>query len=384
MLLRILVRAGFSVTFAPMFLSHDGPYTQALNALRVRTLAAPQWTSLEAVVDAFAPRSDVLILSRAPVASKVFERIRRVAPATKILFDTVDLHFLRMEREAALSGNPADTEEARRMRDVELGLVRRADVTTVVSSYERRILRRLIPRARISLIPVMREIPLGAPAVIEHNRWQSLRLPRLLRRFKNPAADHVPAFETRRDIAFVGSYGHRPNVDGVLWFCREVWPLVLRRGFTGHFIVVGPEAPPEIEALASDTVEIRGHVADLGALFDACRLSVAPLRYGGGVKGKIVSSMSHGVPVVATKIAAEGMGLRSGRNILVADEPAAIADEIVRLYVDPVLWERLSRNAYAEFVDRFSEEAGAKVIVPLLDRLVARKRGTGTRPKLIR
>ena len=351
----------------------------------MRTLAAPQWASLEAVVDAFAPRSDVLILSRAPVASKVFEQIRRVAPATKILFDTVDLHFLRMEREAALNGNPADTEEARRMRDVELGLVRRADATVVVSSYERRILRRLIPRARVSLIPVMREIPARGPDSRRANRWQVLRLPRLLRRLKRPAADHVPAFETRRDIVFVGSYGHRPNVDGVLWFCREVWPLVLRRGFPGRFIVVGPEAPPEIEALASDTIEIRGHVPDLGALFDACRLSVAPLRYGGGVKGKIVSSMSYGVPTVATKIAAEGMGLRHRRDILVAEKPDAMADLIVKLYGDAVLWERLSRNAYAEFVDRFSEEAGAKVIVPLLDRLVASKRRRAARlKKLIR
>ena len=142
----------------------------------------------------------------------------------------------------------------------------------------------------------------------------------------------------------------------------------------GRFIVVGPEAPPEIAALASDTIEIRGHVADLGALFDACMLSVAPLRYGGGVKGKIVSSMSYGVPVVATTIAAEGMGLRHGRDILIADKPDAIAEQIVRLHGDPVLWQRLSRNAYAEFVERFSEEAGAKVIVPLLDRLIARKR----------
>ena len=242
-LLRILTRAGFGVTFAPMFLTHDGSYTDALNALGVRTLAAPQWTSLDAVIDAFAPRSDVIVLSRAPVASKLYDRIRRMAPAAKILFDTVDLHFLRMEREAALNGSRADAEEARRMREVELGLVRRADATTVVSSYEHRLLRKLMPRARVHWIPVMREIPTGAPATVEHNRWQALQLPRMLRRLRRPLADHVPGFDTRRDVVFVGSYGHRPNVDGILWFCREVWPQVLRRGFPGRFIVVGPEVP---------------------------------------------------------------------------------------------------------------------------------------------
>lgn len=113
---------------------------------------------------------------------------------------------------------------------------------------------------------------------------------------------------------------------------------------------------------------------DLATLFDSCRLSVAPLRYGAGVKGKIVSSLSHGVPVVSTSIAAEGMELRDGRDILIGDEPDAIADRIVRLYGDRRLWRRLSRNGYEQFVRRFSVEAGTKAIVALVDALVAERR----------
>lgn len=373
MLLRILARAGFSVTFAPASLLHDGSYTHALNALGVATLAAPHWPSLETAIDALAPRNDVLILSRAPVAAMVFDQARRVAPATKILFDTVDLHFLRMQREAALAGDEAAMGKAREMQTVELDLIRRADATIVVSRYEQDFLRELIPDAQVHCIPVLREIPPRPAGTLGWRHFCS-GLPGKLGQLGRALAHSVPDFGTRRDIVFIGGYLHRPNVDAMLWFCREVWPLVLRRGFSGRLIVTGSDVPAELSALASETIEIRGYVADLATLFDSSRLSVAPLRYGGGIKGKIVSSLSYGVPVVATSIGAEGMGLRDERDILIADEPDAIADQIVRLYDDPRLWRRLSRNGYEQFVRRFSERAGSKMILALADRLVPERR----------
>ncbi len=376
LLLQILVRAGFDVTFAPAPLTHDGRYTEALNALGITTLAAPRWTSLENVIEACAPRTDVLILSRAPVASQVFGHARRVAPATKILFDTVDLHFLRMEREAALTGDDAAMGVAREMRRTELDLVRRADATIVVSRYEEKILHEVLPSSRVRCIPVLREIP-PYPAGVPQWQRRLAHLPGVLGRIGRALAHDVPPLGSRRDIVFVGGYEHRPNIDAMLWFCRDVWPLVLRKGFSGRLIVVGPDVPPELSALASDTIDIRGYVANLAALFDSCRLSIAPLRYGAGVKGKIVSSMSHGVPVVATSIAVEGMALRDGRDILIADAPGVIADRIVALYDDPRLWRRLSRNSYEQFIRRFSVEAGARTIVRLMDRLVAERRRDG-------
>ncbi len=128
--------------------------------------------------------------------------------------------------------------------------------------------------------------------------------------------------------------------------------------------------PPELLALASDQIEVRGYVPDLAALFDVCRLSVAPLRYGGGIKGKVVSSLSHGVPVVATSIAAEGMGLTHQQNVLIADDPDAMADEIVRLYGDPHLWQRLSASEYEAFLNTFSETAGASKVLAVFDGLI--------------
>jgi O-antigen biosynthesis protein len=343
--LRILTSAGFKVTFVPADLADAGRYTRALNDLGISTPTAPEWSSLEAAVETLAAASDILLLYRAPIATRIFDLARRVAPAARIVFHPVDLHFLRMEREAALIGGQMEADAARATRAVELDLIRRTDATIVVSSYEAGLLAKLAPQPVVHQIPIMRETPRRATS--------------------------LPGPAMRKDFLFIGGYRHRPNVDALLWFVSKVWPRVQAKGFQDRFLIVGSHVPDEIAALVSDKIEVRGHVADLASLFDACRLSIAPLRYGGGIKGKIVTSLSHGVPVVGTSIAAEGMGLRHKENILVADKPRAMANDIVRLYGDADLWQRLSSNGYTAFLDKFSEASGGARLLAVFDGLMA-------------
>ena len=345
--LRILVEAGFEVTFAPYNLWKSGSYGADLNLLGVETLFRPPWWSINRVIDKIAPRSDVVLLYRGGVAGRLFDRVRRAAPSAKILFHPVDLSFLRMQRQADVSGDRALAGEAEAVRVTELSLIARADATIVVSAQEKDLLRQLQPNAVVHHIPILRETP------------------------PPPSA----GFQSRRDFLFVGGFDHTPNVDAMNWFVREVWPLVRARGFGDRFIIAGSEMPGEILALASDRIEVRGHVRDLAPLFAACRLSIAPLRYGAGVKGKIVSSLSFGVPVVATSIAAEGMGLRHGDDILVADAPEAMADHIIGLYGDEHLWRRLSSRGYQAFQDNFSLASGGPKVVAVVDGLVAARHG---------
>ena len=366
--LRVLTAAGFHLTFAEPHLADAGPYTRALTALGIDCLLAPEWGSLDDVIRRAAPQADILLLYRGGVANVVFDLARQVAPAAKIVFHPVDLHFLRLEREATISRDPAAATDAERMRELELSLIRRADAAIVVSSYEAALLREIAPGATVHHIPIMRATPMPPPGFLGWRRFCARRgggLAALARRGLGPGK--------RRDIVFIGGYRHRPNVDAMLWFTREIWPLVLAAGFRDRLILAGSYMPPEISALASDTIEIRGQVADLPALFDACRLSIAPLRYGGGVKGKIVSSLSLGLPVVATSMAAEGMALRDGENILIADEPAAFARQIMRLYGDARLWRRLSARGFAAFRENFSEDATGPKVVAVFDGLMARR-----------
>jgi len=344
----------------------------------IATCEVPEFASLAAVIERLAANSDVLLIFRAPVAEQVVDLARRVAPLTPILLHTVDLHFLRMHREATLSGDEAAAAIAMEMRATELNLIARVDATIVVSSYEKELLDNLVPGAKVHHIPIIREVPQlpAAPG------WRGL-LERSLARLRgrdNAATDHlVWTFEKRRDLLFIGNYLHQPNVDAVLWFARAVWPRVLAHGFRDRLIIAGPYAPATISGLASDRIKILGHVGDLGSLFAACRLSVAPLRYGGGAKGKIVTSLSYGVPVVATTLAIEGMGLTPENDVLVADTPDRLADQIVRLYSDSFLWQQLSTAGYKTFASTFSEAASAPTLLALLDSFVAPtpRRGIG-------
>jgi glycosyltransferase involved in cell wall biosynthesis len=346
--LQILSRSGFSVTFATFNMENAGHYTRALNDLGIRTLMAPEWPSLLAVIETFAPQSDIVLLYRAPVAGQLFDLARRSAPAAKIIFHPVDLHFLRMQRGAAVSGNPAELKAAQDMRTLELDLIARADATIVVSEYEIGLLQQLLPEAVVYQIPILRE----APA-------------------RPQPFDRGPNFESRRDFLFIGCYLHAPNGDAVQWFVQDIWPKLQRKDFPDRFVVAGSGITEQIAALASEKIVVRGYVEDLAPLFAACRMSVAPIRYGGGIKGKIVSSLSYGVPVVATSIAAEGMGLRPDEDILIADDPDLMAEQMMRLYHDADLWQRLSANGYQVFQDRFSLAAGAGKVLPVFDGLVA-------------
>jgi O-antigen biosynthesis protein len=370
--LQILTRAGFDVTLVPADLDARGAYGETLNALGVKTLAAPEWTSLDAAIETFAPRSDLLVLALAQVARRVFDRARKVAPTAKILFYTVDLHFLRRKRQAELSGSEADKAAALAMRKIELDLIARADATVVVSSYERNLLRRLVPEASVHHLPILREPPrLTFRQRLHWSARSSCRRLGMPGRWLN--AQDLDR-QGRSAMLFLGSYLHVPNVDAVQWFVGEVWPLLQARGFSRRFIIAGSDMQEKIAALASDMIEVKPNVRDLAPLYAGCRLSLAPLRYGAGAKGKIVSSFSYRVPVVATSIAAEGMGLRDEESVLIADAPADMADAILRLFADDDLWQRLSENGYRLFMSQFSLEAGESELLTLVDRLVASAR----------
>lgn len=348
--LRILKSFGYRVLFAPENLVHAGRYSAMLQRIGVQVLYAPFWMGMDQLLEAWGPRLDHVLVYRAPVAEAVYDRVRRHAPRAKVIFDTVDLHFLRLQREAELAGDEEAKRAAERMKKLELELVRKADATIVLSRFEMDLLRELTPDAKLFEIPIVREVP---------------------------PASSVP-FEQRQDIVFVGGFEHQPNVDAVQWFVEEVVPRLQARGFNGRFVVVGSSMPAHIKALERPGVIMRGFVQDLEAFFSTIRLSVAPLRYGAGLKGKVISSLSYGVPVVATPVAVEGGGFSDGENVLVADDPDRMADRILQLYTDAALWQRISAGGSRFFQDNFSVKAVAGKLNALLNS-VSRRRGSFAR-----
>ena len=279
------------------------------------------------------PKLDAVLLCRLPVASQYLDVIRQNCPAAKIAYDTVDLHYIREQRAATLTGNKRLHRHAARSRRRELDAVSRSDVTLVVSQEEKQTLARELPGTRVEVL-------------------------------SNIHATHGRriGFDGRRDLLFVGGFGHPPNADAMQWFADEILPLLLAEepGLILH--VVGDIDDASRRALARDGLAIHGRVGDIEPLMQSCRVSVAPLRFGAGVKGKVNQAMSHGLPVVVTSIAAEGMFLADGANALIADDAMGFAQAVLRLYRDPGLWLHLSDGALENVRAHFSVEQARETL----------------------
>ncbi len=336
-LMRLLRADGDRVDFLPDDRAEAGEHTEALHGLGVTVHASaepyPHWFARHL------RDYDVLIVSRYHLAEFLIPLARQIAPALHVVLDTVDLHHLREAREADLHGDRRLRRLAAITRKRELQAAAAADVTWVVSPVEAELLRGALPTARVEVLPNLHE------------------------------AEDAPApFLRRSGLLFVGGARHPPNVDAVRWLLAEIFPRVHAQlpGCALHIVGEGmPEAVTGNAPLV-DGVQLHGHVPDLGPLLAQCRVGLAPLRFGAGVKGKINLCMAAGMPVVATSCAAEGMHLRDGDDLLVADAAEAFADAAVRLHGDAALWMRLARAGSDNVRRYFSFEAARATIAASL------------------
>lgn len=344
-LMKILVDLGYEVVFVPSDLLVLGHYTEAVRALGVRCLSADDIGSVEAHLQAEGATYTHALLCRAPIAALYIGQIRAHAPGARIILNTSDLHYLRDVREAELAGDPAQLEAALRWKAHELSIIRACDHCIVMSDHELRILQHELPGSDIHLVPLMFvDIP-----------------------------GRAAGFAARKDMLFIGGFPHPPNVDAVVWFCERIWPLVRPRLPAVRVHLIGNKPSDAVHALgAIEGVNVVGYVEDLKPWFDGVRMSIAPLRYGAGIKGKLGTSLSFGVPSVATTIAVEGMGIRDGEQALVADDEASFADAVVRLYTDEALWEHVSVEGLRFVTDTYSLDAGLRRVDAFLNLVEAR------------
>jgi O-antigen biosynthesis protein len=187
-------------------------------------------------------------------------------------------------------------------------------------------------------------------------------------------------FARRRDICFLGGYRHAPNVDAARYFVARIFPRIRAADPTICFIIAGANATREVHALAGGGVEVLGAVPDLRDLFDRVRVFVCPLRVGAGVKGKVLSALAHGVPVVTTSVGLEGSGLEPDRHVLVADEPADFAAKTLLLHRDPAAWKRLSAAGPKIVAEAFSPAGGARILSEAIERAFRHKLGLDDEP----
>ena len=306
-----LVRLKFAVAFGAYAGDRaTGPYEDTLQQMGVEVLIGPQ--AIREYLEEVGERLNVCILCR-PGGAEYLSEVRSRSPLAVVFYDTVDLHFVRERRRAEVERSPAAEASAEHFRVVELDAVRLADATIAVTDVERGIIESEVPSATVHVIPIIHRVSCG-----------------------------TAPFLRREGMVFVGNFGHQPNIDGVLYFVREILPLVRLRLPAVRLHVVGDNAPETVLALAGDAVIIEGWIPDLRLMLEQCRVAVAPLRYGAGLKGKVGESMAAGLPVVCTTIAVEGMPVLDGRDVLIADKPADFATKVADVYECEALWRAIS------------------------------------------
>jgi GT2 family glycosyltransferase len=336
-LIKLFQAIDYNVVFVPHNYFRSEPYTSILQRMGVEvvygTESAP--SPADAVRERL-PLVDLAWVSRPEIGAHWLPILRERA-GLPVIYDTVDLHYVRVKRELELkqTKDPVLWDKWREERDEELSVVRGADLTIVTADGERNILASE-GIENVSIVPTMHNI-------IERKK---------------------PFGETD-GLLFIGGYQHPPNPDAAIWLCREIMPLVWAEIPGVKLTLLGSNPPDTIRELQSDRVSVTGYLPDVTPFFERARVFVAPLRFGAGIKAKVGHAFGFGLPTVTTSIGAEGFGIVDGEDALIADDAAAFAGAVVRAYRDETLWQRLSAGAVRR-IEPYTPEAIGKRLPTLV------------------
>lgn len=356
-LIETLLAAGWAVTFVGEDATGGERYARLLRQMGVVTWAGAEsrWACDDYLADPLrliaAGHFDVALLTFWNIAEAYTLPIRSLSPRTRVIVDSVDLHFLRRARgrfgwEADdRSGGVLDDAYGRELAR-ELNAYAAADGVLTVSRKEAEIINDFVADPVLAhAVPDLEDVP----------------------------PSPVPPDE-RRGMVFLGNFRHNPNVAAVEFLCREILPRLNPATLTDHPVsIVGNDLGPEVAALGRGLPGVRpvGWVPSPVPYLHRTRLSLIPLPYGAGTKRKLIQALLSGTPSVSTTIGAEGLGLRAEEHLLVADDPAAFAAAIERLLGDAALWGRLADAGRAHIAALHGRDAIAARFLAVLDAILA-------------
>lgn len=337
-----LCAVGYEVVFAPTDMNPTAPYLAELQALGAEVVTRENgYAHAHNYIREKGGRFGTFYFIRLDVAEALLTAAREAAPDARIIFHTPDLYSLRENRGAALSGSSKERKIAEQTKAREAAIMRAVDRVVLVSSAEVPHVQDIVSSDSISVFPALYSSVVSNP----------------------------PGYRERRHLFFLGGFAHTPNISAVKWFVDAIWPAIHAALPEAEFHIIGAEAPEDIVRLGERPgVRFIGYVADLAPALAIYRLSVVPLLYGAGIKGKLGTAMGAGVPSVVTTIAAEGMNVTDGVHALVRDEPSAFAQAVVWLYQDKAVWEKVARGGRALVEENFGDAANQASFLRLLDR----------------
>ncbi|HUK10305.1 MAG TPA: glycosyltransferase, partial [Stellaceae bacterium] len=340
--IKILLSRGYVVKFCPHNGWIDPVYGPRLQELGVEVLHG-LLASVRGLRGWLADSQngiDTVILCRPEVAQNYLATIR-AATRARVIYYGHDVHFSRLLLEHKISGNPATLAVATKSRDMEIDAWRRADCVIYPSEEEVAVVRAEVPTA-----VVRRVIPYAYETF----------------------ADDGITLAGRSGVLFVAGFVHPPNVDAARWLVSEIMPLVWKQRPDVTLFLVGSNPDQAVLALASDRTQVTGWVSDddLASYYRRARVSVVPLRFGAGIKGKVVDSLRRSLPLVTTSIGIQGMpGL--GKIVGVGDSPSDLAAGILRLLRSDADWLTQARAQLAYAKENFTRETMAEQLISAIE-----------------
>ncbi|RDC54752.1 glycosyltransferase [Pedobacter chinensis] len=336
-IIEILISLNYHVIFVPNDGLKKNGYFEKLTNIGVEVLY--RFPNRNSMINLLLNKLDLIDVAWIckPQNNKEFEFLFSYNSKMKWIYDTIDLHFVREEREAALLNDAKIKQSASETKEQELAFAKAADITIAITTDEKEILQHYGIKKTV-VIPNIH--------IAQENK-------------------HFVPFEERSGLIFIGGYAHKPNIDAVIYLSNEIMPLVWLKNPTIKLTLLGSNPSKEVMDLASEKIEVTGYVEDVSGYFNNSRVFVAPLRFGAGMKGKIGQSLSFALPIVTSEIGAEGIGLVQGRDYLLAATADEFASHILRLYEDKTLWNDIS-NASKELIKSYHPDRIKPVINSIL------------------
>ena len=344
-----LKRLGFDVHFAPADMSGQMDVNLvALEALGVTCHAKPWVNSVEELLHRLPGAYRLVYLHRLSNASCYLPLTRKYQPRARIIYSLADLHSLRLAREAVVEKRDDLARHSEWLKQQEFWCAAQADAVITHSPVEKDILQRSLPARKIVVAP-----------------WHVA---------PNPTA---ASFSQRKGVGFLAHFAHKPNVDAARLLVGTVMKAVWAKDPSIACALAGSDMPESLRELASDRIVILGSVGELREFFDRVRLTVAPMAYGAGIKGKVLESFAAGAPCVCTPVAAEGLDLPPALARFVHSKVADMAESIVALHNDENL-HREAADAGLDFIRDFASEAKVDAALALAADVPAPKAGERT------
>lgn len=336
--LKLFVNMGYNVKFmGENFYRHE-PYTQELQKMGIEVLYGPYYgNNYKEWLKINGKHFDYVFMNRPHITNKFIDDVKDNCYNAKIIYYGHDLHFVRCLREYEVKQDPKMLEEAKKWEKIEFDIYHKVDLVLYPSSLEKDEILKRDPSIHCEVLQ---------PYLCEHKEYKEYN------------------YSSRNDILFVGGFRHGPNFDGIMWFINDVFPNVLKKNKDMKLIVAGSYPPDELKGKASDNVIIKGFVSDeeLANLYKSVRMVVVPLRYGAGIKGKVIEAMENNVPLITTPCGGEGIFT----DAIIIDETLA---KLSPLYNNKKQLMSLSKKEYDFINKEYSFESAKEKFIKLIESI---------------